>query len=95
METQTITRSKSTSRLAGGVIAAYLGSNQLVPNIGVAAFFFELAFLETKFLFKQVEGWCLEYKPPAIDKYTVGANRFIDPSRSTLRRESLRASLRV
>ena len=79
--------------IAGGVIAAYLGSNQLLPSIVVAVFSFGLAFLGTHFFFKQVEGWSLEYKPPAIDKDApaASANRFIHPSRSTVRREIVRA----
>ena len=83
--------------VAGGVIAAYLGGHQLLPSIGLAVFSFGLAFLGTKFLFKQVEDWCLEYKPPAIDKDTAAAsaNRFIHPSRSTVRREIVRDSLRI
>jgi hypothetical protein len=46
--------------IAGGVIAAYLGGNQLLPSAGLAVFFFGLAFLGSNFLFKQVERWCLE-----------------------------------
>lgn len=74
--------------VAGGVIAAYLGSNQLLPSIGLAVLSFGLAFLGTNFLFKQVKGWCLEYRPPAIDNDTAAdsTNRFIHPTRSTLRR---------
>jgi|SRR5689334_13482972 hypothetical protein len=45
---------------AGGVIAAYLGGNQLLLSTGLAVFFFGLAFLGSNFLFKQVERWCLE-----------------------------------
>jgi len=80
--------------IAGGVSAAYLGGNQLLPSLVVAAFSFGLAFLGIKFLFKQVEGWCFEYKQPAADKDTAAAsaNRFIHPFRAKVRREIVRDS---
>jgi hypothetical protein len=77
--------------VAGGVISAYVGSNQLLPSISLAVFSFGAVFLGTNFLFKQVKGRCLEYKPPAIEKDTAGgANRFMRASQSTVRREIVR-----
>lgn len=80
--------------VAGGVSAAYLGGNQLLPSLVVAAFSFGLAFLGAQFLFKQVEGWCSEYKQPATNKATAAAssNRFIHPFRAKVRREIVRDS---
>jgi hypothetical protein len=80
--------------VAGGVSAAYLGSNQLLPSLVVAAVSFGLVFLGTRFLFKQVEGWCFEYKQPAADKAmaAASANRFIHPFRAKVRREIVRDS---
>jgi hypothetical protein len=79
--------------IAGGVIAGYVGGDQLLlPSIGLVVLSFGFVFLGTDFLFKQVEAWCLEYKPPATAKKLAAAMResFTDLDRQDLR-ETMRS----
>ena len=54
--------------IAGGVIAAYLGSNQLLPSIVVAVFSFGLAFLGTHFFSNRWKAGALNISHPQLTK---------------------------